>query len=72
MWTAPGASCPELERNDVAPNERIQLTSGAVREREKEKSTPARKEGAFTLGHTSGETFFHDIYIKQEKLPVQK
>ena len=56
----------------MAPNERIQLTSGAVREREKEKSTPARKEGAFTLGHTSGETFFHDIYIKQEKLPVRK
>ncbi|MGH7431708.1 MAG: hypothetical protein ACREI5_07775 [Candidatus Methylomirabilales bacterium] len=56
----------------MAPDKRIELTGGAVREREKEKSTPARKEGAFTLGHTSGETFFHDIYIKQEKLPVRK
>lgn len=28
--------------------------------------------GAFTSGHTSGETFFHDVYIKQEKLPVRK
>jgi hypothetical protein len=26
--------------------------------------------GASTSFHTSGETFFHDIYIKQEKLPV--
>ncbi len=25
---------------------------------------------SYTSDHTSGETFLHDIYIKQEKLPL--